>query len=257
MFGTGKRTGLWRAGAAIALSGVVLTGCGGAPEKPEKEKDDKPKATASATTSAPASPVPTAGALTEAQLKAAAFADGEKAGKYTASEYTLGAPLGEAYTAAPDVCQPLVSLARDVADPDPAAEVHRKADIPEEMVGTTVAVTLRAYGADGAKTVLKNLNTAGKQCAAGFVEQRAVAQGKYLAVETLPAPKIGDEAVAFKFTILDVKGTLKLYEYLTVVRSGTTTLAFRADITDTKDIGGVPAEVIDAQWKKFQGAART
>ncbi|WOX21780.1 hypothetical protein [Streptomyces solicathayae] len=252
MFGTGKSTGLRKAGAAAALTGVLLTGCSSTPES-----DDKPRPEASPSAPASTSPVPTAGALTEAQLKAAALTDGEKAGKYTVSDYTLGAPLGEAYTADPAVCQPLVSLAEDVADPDPAAEVHRKADIPEETVGTTVAVTLRAYGADGAKTVLKNLNTAGKQCAAGFVEQRAVAQAKYLKVETLPAPKIGDEAVAFRFTILDVKGALTLYEYLTVVRAGTTTLAFRADITDTKDIGGVPAEVIDAQWKKFRGAART
>ncbi|HEY9367059.1 hypothetical protein [Streptomyces sp.] len=254
MFGTGKRTGgrngMWNAGAAAVVTGILLTGCSSTPEP-----DDKPKGSESAPASATPQ-VPTAGALTEAQLKAAALADGQKIGKYTASEYTLGAPLGEAYTAVPAVCQPLVSLAKDVADPDPAAEVHRKVDVPDEMVGTTVAVQLRAYGADGAATVLKNLTAAGKQCAGGFTEQRAVAQAQYLKVETLPAPKIGDEAVAFRFTILDVKGSLKLYEYLTVVRSGTTTLSFRGEITDTKDIGGVPAEVITAQWEKFRGAAK-
>ncbi|WP_418959428.1 hypothetical protein [Streptomyces tritici] len=237
------------AAVAALLGGTLLTGCGGASEG----GGDKPRATASATP--PAAP-DTTGALTLDRLKAAALADGQKVGRYTASEYTLGAPLGESYTADRAVCQPLVSLAKEVADPDPAAEVHRKADVPDELTGTTVAVTLRAYGSDGAATVMKSLNTAGKQCAGGFTEQRAVAQARYLKVETLPAPKLGDEAVAFRFTILDVKGSLKLYEYLTVVRSGTTTLSFRGEITDTKDIGGVPPEVIDAQWQKFQGAAK-
>ncbi|WP_406863439.1 hypothetical protein ABZO31_24610 [Streptomyces sp. HUAS MG47] len=242
-----------RTGVALLLGGLLLAGCGdgsGGDDKPQGGTEPKPEAS----TSAPAPD--TAGALTSAQLNAAALADGEKVGRYTASEYTLGAPLGESYTAAPAVCQPLVSLAEEVADPDPAAEVHRNVDVPDELTGTTVGVTLRSYGSDGAATVLKNLDTAGKQCAGGFTEERAIAKAQYLKVETLTAPKLGDEAVAFKFTILDVKGKLKLYEYLTVVRSGTTTLSFRGEITDTKDIGGVPPEVIDAQWKKFQGAAK-
>ncbi|GGT50107.1 hypothetical protein [Streptomyces purpureus] len=237
MFGTAKHT------AALLLAGVMLTACSGTPDG---GSDDKPAA--SPTPKTPAA----AGALTEAQLKSAAFTDGEKVGKYTASEYTLGAPLSESYTAQPALCQPLVSLAKEVADPDPAAEVQRKVDVPDEMFGLEVAVQLRSYADGGAATVLKNLTAAGSGCAAGFTEERAVAQAKYLKVEPAKAPALGDEAKAFRFTILDVKGEVKLYEYLTVIRSGSTTLAFRAEITDTKDIGGVPAEVVNAQWRKFQ-----
>ncbi|MFC8081159.1 hypothetical protein ACFUN8_37135, partial [Streptomyces sp. NPDC057307] len=195
------------------------------------------------------------GALSLRDLTGLAFTDGEKIGKYTAGEFSLGAPGGEDYTADPATCQPLVSLAKGATAFDPASEVHRNVDVAEEMVGTTVAVQLRSYNGDGAAGVMKALGAAGKACAGGFVENRAVAKARYLKVEPVKAPAYGDEAQAYRFTILDVKGTLKLYEYLTVVRSGTTTLSFRADILDTKDIGKVPEEVITAQWKKFEAGA--
>ena len=139
MFGTGI-TGTYtrmRTGVALLLGGLLLAGCG------DGSGDDKPKGrtTPTPTTSAPAPD--TTGALTSAQLNAAALADGQKVGRYTASEYTLGAPLGESYTAAPAVCQPLVSLAEEVADPDPAAEVHRNVDVPDELTGTTVSIAVR------------------------------------------------------------------------------------------------------------------
>ncbi|MBO0916153.1 hypothetical protein [Streptomyces laculatispora] len=193
----------------------------------------------------------------EARLKAASFTDGESVGTYTASEYALGGPLGDAYTAKPAGCQPLVSLAAEVSDPDPTAQVQRKADVPDEMLGVTVDVTLRGYGNGGAQTVMKALGKAGRDCAGGFTEQRTVARAKYLKVEPAKAPAFAseaDESKAYRFTILDVKGKEKLYEYLTVVRSGSTTLAFRAEISSTKDIGGVPPQIMAAQWSKFRAA---
>ncbi|MFD5898177.1 hypothetical protein [Streptomyces sp. NPDC060366] len=277
MFGAGNegrpggRRARLRRTAALALVGAVLTGaaaCGG----DEKGDGDKGGQETGADGKAPASsPVAEpgdsgdssdsagsggTGALGQRDLTALAFTDGEKIGKYTAGEFTLGAPLGEDYTADPATCQPLVSLAKGATAFDPASEVHRNVDVAEEMLGTTVAVQLRSYNGDGAAGVMKALATAGKECAGGFVENRAVAKGQYLKVESAKAPDHGDEAQAYRFTILDVKGTLKLYEYLTVVRSGTTTLSFRADITDTKDIGKVPDEVISAQWKKFEAGSK-
>ncbi|WP_405794224.1 hypothetical protein [Streptomyces sp. NBC_01506] len=268
----GRRARLRRA-AALALVSAVLTGaaaCGG----DETSDGDKGGQEAGTDGKTPA-PSPTAdsgdsadaggsdesggsggtGALSQHDLMALAFADGERIGKYTAGEFTLGTPLGEDYTADPATCQPLVSLAKGATAFDPASEVHRNVDVAEEMLGTTVAVQLRSYNGDGAAGVMKALDAAGKACAGGFVENRAVVEAQYLKVEPVKAPDHGDEARAYRFTILDVKGTLKLYEYLTVVRSGTTTLSFRADITDTKDIGKVPDEVITAQWKKFEAGS--
>ncbi|MGW0320292.1 hypothetical protein [Streptomyces flavidovirens] len=239
---------------ALAVGGLLFAGavgCGGGGDgggQDDKKPSGKSKATASATGPQ---------ALTEAQLTAASFTDGETVGKYTASEYTLGAPHGDDYTADPAVCQPLVSLAADVTDYDLKSEVNRQADVPDEMLGLTVAVQLRSYGGGDAARVMKALDKAGKECADGFTEVRAVAKGKYLKVEPVEAPELGagaDEARAYHFTILDVKGKLKLHEYLTVVRSGSATLSFRGEITDTKDFGGVPEEVTDAQWEKFRAA---
>ncbi|TFI24345.1 MULTISPECIES: hypothetical protein [Streptomyces] len=274
----GRRARLRRA-AALALVGAVLTGaaaCGGdgatdggkggkdartdgkAPASTPADGAEDAAESAESAASAGSGELGTSGgsgALSQRDLTALAFTDGEKIGKYTAGEFSLGEPQGEDYTADPAACQPLVSLAKGATAFDPASEVHRNVDVAEEMVGATVAVQLRSYNGGGAVGVMKALGAAGKACAGGFVENRAVAKGQYLKVEPVKAPDHGDEAQAYRFTILDVKGTLKLYEYLTVVRSGATTLSFRADILDTKDIGKVPEEVITAQWKKFEAAS--
>ncbi|MEV6425494.1 hypothetical protein [Streptomyces sp. NPDC051662] len=259
MFGAGKRSA--RRGLGAVAAGLVLVGvaaCGGDGQSADDGKDGKangkasgnpagkPSGAASATGPAP---------LTEDRLTAASLTDGERIGAYTASEYALGGPLGDDYTAEPAVCQPLVSLASGATAFDPVAEVQRKADIPDEMLGLTVSVQLRSYTARDATGVMKALATAGRECAGGFTEDRALARATYLKVEPATAPDVGDEARAYRFTILDVKGTLKLYEYLTVIRSGSTTLSFRAEITGTKDVGGVPDEIVRAQWQKFRPVA--
>ncbi|MFE3518090.1 hypothetical protein [Streptomyces sp. NPDC059166] len=230
-------------GAALALA--ALTGCGGGSD------GDTDEAGGGSAPTRPAAPA----ALTEAQLTALALADGERAGELTASEYALDGPLGDAYTAAPAVCQPFVSLAGDVSDHAPAAQVQRKAEKPGELLGVTVDITLRSYAGDGAAEVMASLDRAGRACADGFTEERAVARATYAKAEPARLPSFAgeaDEAKAYRFTVLDVKGKLKLYEYLTVLRSGSTTLAFRAEILGTKDIGGVPDDVTAAQWRKFR-----
>ncbi|MGW0702426.1 hypothetical protein ACWD0A_24570 [Streptomyces sp. NPDC002867] len=236
----------------LALAGLmaVTAACGSGGGDGGSDTADRNGAGRSASASAqPAG----GGVPTEAALKAVAFADGERIGPYTASE-TDGAPLGEDYTADPARCGPLVSLGPGATAHDPAAEVHREVDVADEAAGIGVLVQLRSYAGDGASAVMQDLSAAGDACAGGYTEVRAVARARVLKVEPVEAPAVGDEAEAFRFTVLDVKGELKLYEYLTVVRSGTVTLSFRADFLGTKDIGAVPREIIDAQWKKFSAA---
>ncbi|WP_162794054.1 hypothetical protein [Streptomyces paludis] len=237
------------------VAGAVVIGLAGCSGGGEGGADGKGGPSASASGSAAASASAAAPApVSLARLTAASFTDGEKVGMYTASEYALGVPLGENYTASPAVCRPLVSLTEGATAFDPVAEVHRRVDIPDEILGLTVSVQLRSYAAQGARGVMKALGAAGRACAGGFTEERAVARAKYLKVEPAKAPGVGDEARAYRFTILDVKGEEKLYEYLTVVRSGSVTLAFRAEIAGIQDVGGVPAEIVRAQWEKFRSA---
>ncbi|WP_327234229.1 hypothetical protein OG349_09695 [Streptomyces sp. NBC_01317] len=247
MVGAAKRGGRGRMRSRLAVAVLAVSvlagaaGCTGG-----GTADNKPSPAAS-----PADPPP----RTERQLTAAALSDGERAGAYTVSTYPLGGPLDTDYTAAPAVCQPLVSLAPGVSGFRPAAEVGRRAEDPRETLGVTVDVRLRSYAGQGAARVMKALTTAGRACAGGFTEDRlSPVRAKYLAVETVKAPYLGDDSVAYRFTILDVRGKKKLYEYLTVVRSGSTTLSFRAEVTGTKDVGAVPADVIRAQWATFDAS---
>lgn len=252
MFGVGDRP-VWHRAAVVGCAVTTLLGVTGCGDGGDGEGGKAGRSPAPSASAAPA------GGLTEAQLAAVAFADGERVGAYTASEYTLDGPLGDAYTATPAVCQPLVSLAGDVSDHEPTAQVQRKVDVPEEMLGVTVDVTLRSYANGGAAEVMKSLDRAGRECAGGLTEERAVARATYEKAEPTELPAFAgeaDEAKAYRFTVLDVKGKLKLYEYLTVVRAGSTTLAFRGEILGTKDIGGIPQDVMAAQWRKFR-AART
>ncbi|MEV4332573.1 hypothetical protein AB0K02_18870 [Streptomyces sp. NPDC049597] len=257
MFGAGHVNGGNR--HARGLRGLALAGllaasaaCGGGDagtdtaDRTAERKTDRSDVGRSASPSG-------GGVPTEAALRAVAFADGERIGPYTATE-TDGAPLGEDYTADPARCRPLVSLAAGATAHDPAAEVHREVDVADEVAGIGVLVQLRSYAGDGAAAVMKDLAAAGDACAGGYTEVRTLARARVLKAEPVEAPAIGDEAEAFRFTVLDVKGELKLYEYLTVVRSGAVTLSFRADFLGTKDIGAVPREIIDAQWKKFSAA---
>ncbi|MEV7421949.1 MULTISPECIES: hypothetical protein [unclassified Streptomyces] len=243
MFRAAREAVVWVAAGVVVLGAAGCGGGGG--EEHGDGKAGTPSASASASAVTP---------LTRARLTAASFTDGERIGKYAAGAYSLGVPLGEDYTAAPAVCQPFVSLAAGATAFTPAAEVHRRVDVPGETLGPTVAVQLRSYPGQGAKGVMKALGRAGRDCAGGFTEERAVARAKYLKAEAVTAPRVGDEATAYRFTILDIKGKLKLYEYLTVVRSGSATLSFRAEITGTEDVGGVPEEIVRAQWEKFRAA---
>lgn len=200
--------------------------------------------------SAQAGPKP----LTERQLHAAVL-EGEF-GTYGVTKPSGGdAPISDMYTAQPEVCQPLVSLTEGATQHDPVAEVVR--DVSDQYADLGDAIDtdlhLRSYTAEEAAVVMTALGRAGEECAGGFTEERTLVEAKVLKVETLKAPALGDEAHAFRIVTQDVKeADIKLYDYLTVVRSGSTLLSFRADQLSTKDFGGVPQDVIDAQWKKFR-----
>ncbi|GAA3480618.1 hypothetical protein GCM10018966_051480 [Streptomyces yanii] len=93
--------------------------------------------------------------------------------------------------------------------------------------------------------------------AVAFTEERAIARAKYLKVEPVWAPEFAAEAdgvKAYRFTVRSVKEKSELYDYLTVVRSGSTNLAFRGGTIGTMDMGGIPQDVMTAQRAKFRAS---
>lgn len=254
--GEGAAAARGRAVLSAVLPALVLaaTACGGgdgggrSPAAPSPGSAGRPAEAAGI-------PVPTAERLEEAALR-----DGARIGGH--GTYEIGVPLLEGppedfleYRADRAVCQPLVSLARGATGEDPAAEVNREAVLGEGIGQRQVSVQLRSYGSGGAARVLAALREAGTACAGGFVEERGVAEARYRSVEPLEAPDLGDEAVAYRLRIEDVKDRdLVLTEYLTVVRSGATTLSFRLEAFPPDDPGGVPRELVAAQWDAFTRA---
>ncbi|MEU9299888.1 hypothetical protein [Streptomyces sp. NPDC048269] len=182
------------------------------------------------------------------RLRALALAPGEKAGRYEAGEPVLDEPMSELYDTTPAACRPVTSLGKA----GHTAHAYTKTGVPGEWQAVETEILLRSYKDGGAAAAMKSLAEAGRQCAGGYTEDRALAEAKVLKVEPAKAPALGDEALAFRIVVQDVKDEdVSLYKYLTVIRSGPVTLAFRSDAIDTEDFGGVPQEVVTAQWEKF------
>ncbi|MEV6569592.1 hypothetical protein [Streptomyces sp. NPDC051577] len=273
MRGAGKNNGVARA-ASVVMGAALLFGsaaCGASGGTDENATDKKAKAAASATpgggagatggatapatTSTPSgSPSPTAvsGPETE-RLKGLVMALGEKAGPYETGLALLDEPFDEIYDASPAVCQPLTGLGRA----GHTAQAYAQLSVPDEVSGVDTDVLLRSYkDAGAAGSVMKSLAEAGKRCAAGYSEERTLVDAKVLRVEPVPAPKLGDEAQAYRIVVQDVKDKgASLYTYLTLVRSDATTLSFRSDLLGVDDFGGVPGEIVTAQWEKFSRGA--
>ncbi|MFG2987045.1 hypothetical protein ACGFYQ_38350 [Streptomyces sp. NPDC048258] len=248
-----RRTAAAAVAGAALLAGVTACGTGdggrgggGAPASAS------PGTGANATTSpGPGSGGPGSGGPAGPgveRLKALALAPGEKAGRYEAGEPVLDEPMSELYDTTPAACGPVTSLGKA----GHTAQAYAKTGVPGEWQAVGTEILLRSYKDGGAAAAMKSLAEAGRQCAGGYTEDRALAEAKVLKVEPVEAPALGDEALAFRIVVQDVKDKdISLYKYLTVIRSGPVTLAFRSDAIDTKDFGGVPEEVVTAQWEKF------
>lgn len=189
---------------------------------------------------------------TAEQLASYALVPGAKAGRYEASAPVLDEPFSDMYEASPEVCTPLTTL----GGAGHSAQAYVKAEVPGEWQEVNTEVLLRSYPGGGAAAAMKSLAEAGLRCAAGYTEDRGIVEGKVTEVKPVAAPSLGDEALAYRIVVQDVKEKdISLYKYLTVIRSGAVTLSFRSDVLDVKDFGGVPAEVVTAQWEQFAKAS--
>lgn len=243
--------------AVLGLTAACSGSGGGSDGKGEGDGGGKPSKSAQA---APPSAT--------AQLEKAALASGDvkkfKVAKES-SESAEAAKSGDKTTPPagrvdPAQCRPLSEMLTSAAPPKSKAHVSRTLTSIDAADATTTEVVLLAYGqADSdadAEKAMDALRTAtkSKKCAT-FQE----GGHRYIGVRPQPAPVGGDEAVSYK--LASRKGAFLARDRVSVVRSGSTLIAFRASnvfdpesprtsASDPK----VAEAIVDAQLAKLAGA---
>jgi len=137
---------------------------------------------------------------------------------------------------------PLEAVGRLAHGPDHVGSDHRG------ILGGHALDGMGRLVEGGAQEVFSGLRTASKKCTA-----YEHTDFKYSEVTALPDPKAGDEAVAYR-----LKGSIEgssVPMTFTVVRSGSTLVAFYAVNLLGADKTKVPEKVIDAQLAKLRKAA--
>ncbi|MFG2649997.1 hypothetical protein [Streptomyces sp. NPDC048436] len=203
----------------------------------------------------------------EAELEKAALATGDVKKYEVAKEPEKGSE-GSAGKATPPVgrvdpaeCRPLSDLLTAAAPPQSKAHVSRTLTSTDVADATTTEVVLLAYGqADGdvdgdAEKTMDTLRTATKSKKCATFREGA---HRYIGVRPQPAPVGGDEAVSYK--LASRAGEFLARDRVSVVRSGSTLIAFRAsNIFDptarTRASDPKVAEtIVDAQLAKLAEA---
>ncbi|MFJ2257563.1 hypothetical protein ACIOKD_04330 [Streptomyces sp. NPDC087844] len=189
------------------------------------------------------------GPLTKAQLKKAALATGDVKG-FEVKESEGADLLGQTVPATPSKCQPIADMFLFSTDPASRAGVSRGAVSKDETNASVITFTLLAYKsgeageAGEAGEVMDGLRSATKDCTA-----YRHADYDYKDVKAAADPGLGDESVAFRL-VASIEGAQVPAAY-TVVRDGTTLVAFSSmNMLDPDEIE-VPAELVKAQLAKL------
>ena len=157
-------------------------------------------------------------------------------------------------------CQPLAALLGSTFDPVPAASVflnYAGSDAGADAkpgTGMTGLIRLSSYQKDGAQRTVRELKAAIAACGDGFAVTSDGDRQKISKIAADPAPKAGDEAVAYSAIDQSVGGggVVKF----SVVRSGPhLTAVFGVNIVDPKK-SEIPQSVLDRQVAKLESAAR-
>ncbi|MEV6756038.1 hypothetical protein [Streptomyces sp. NPDC051214] len=198
-------------------------------------------------------------ASASAKLEKAALASGDL------KKYKVEPGPGEAKDKArpsarrvnPAECRPLAEMLTAAAPATSKAHVSRTLTSTDVADTTTTEVVLLAYGqADSEKTMdTLRVATKAKKCATFGDGGR-----RYFGVRPQPGPVDGDEAVSYK--LASRTGEFLHRDRVTVVRSGSTLIAFRAsnifDPTSARsDEDGDPKvadAIVEAQLAKLAGA---
>ncbi|MDX2581342.1 hypothetical protein PV332_38580 [Streptomyces scabiei] len=246
------RSKVSRAAVAVSVAAVLglTAACGGGGDE-SKDGNTKPSTdgTASAGDAKDGQDGKGGGkaALTEAQLKEAALTKGDVKGYKIAGMPAEDMP-GVPVPAKPAACQPLANMFNFTSDPQPKARAGRTVTSENKLSASVVSLALAAHEQSDAEKVMADLRTATENCD-GYEH----VGNTYTGVEALPAPKQGDEAVAYKLKA-DIEGA-KIPMSFTVVRSGSTLIGFYSTNMLDADKAEVPDEILDAQVAKVEKVA--
>ncbi|MEU9880137.1 hypothetical protein [Streptomyces phaeochromogenes] len=182
--------------------------------------------------------------LTRAQLKKAALATGDVKG-YKVEGAGSADLQGASSPAAPAKCQPVADMFLFTTDPVSRTSLSRGVTAKDETNASVTTLALLSYGSGEADDVLAKLRKATGECTAyqyvGY---------KYSGVKELADPKLGDESVAFRL-VASIEGAEVPAAY-TVVRDGSTLVAFSSmNMLDADEVE-VPAELVEAQLAKLK-----
>ncbi|MFE6223746.1 hypothetical protein [Streptomyces sp. NPDC057854] len=142
-------------------------------------------------------------------------------------------------------CQPLASMIGGFTHIDPVATAHRSLQATEAANATVGSMWLASHSEENATRVMDELGTAAGACPKGF-KTLGLTYGK---VEKLPAPKLGDQAVAYRITG-DI-GKQKMPMTYTVVRSGGIVAAFYGVNMLDPAKAAIPEPVVKAQLDRL------
>ncbi|MEV5239940.1 hypothetical protein AB0K89_12640 [Streptomyces cinnamoneus] len=193
--------------------------------------------------------------LGHAQLRHAELGPGEVPGfvveRASASTAGHGLPSTDSRE-----CRPLVVALGSQPQPAPVASVvntFHKATREQGFQGLLGTIRVSAYAGDGARSTVRALRAAAEDCAGGFAMKTGEGQPqRFDAVRALPAPRLGDEAMAYRL----VNAAERAPSLVTVVRTGATLSMFFA--THLSDPGAVeiPQALLAAQVAKVEALQR-
>ncbi|MGC5563855.1 hypothetical protein ACPYPG_13550 [Streptomyces sp. FR-108] len=183
------------------------------------------------------------GPRTEAQLRKAALGPGDVKG-FEVEESEGADLLGQSVPASPSKCRPIADMFLFSTDPAARAGVSRGAVPKDETNASVITFALLAYGSGEADEVMDGLRAAAEECTA-----YRHAGYDYRNVEAAADPRLGDESVAFRL-LASIEGARMPAAY-TVVRDGTTLVAFSSMNMLDADKIEVPAELVEAQLAKL------
>ncbi|MEU0808813.1 hypothetical protein [Streptomyces sp. NPDC005970] len=238
---------------AVAALGLV-TACSGDSDG-DKKSDKSSEQTAE---KKPGGDTAVAAPLAKADLEKAVIVKADVKGfeveKMTDKEYADGG----AAKAAKAECQPLAQMMGAEQNPVPKASAYATfaSGTPggdDADLGLTGMIRVSSYAEAGAEQTISDLRGALTACAGGFkATDGSGDKADVSKVETLTAPKLGDEALAYTVTDKQEGAAVKF----TVVRSGTHLSVFFGVNIANPAKSEIPEAVVSAQVAKLEKALK-